>query len=181
LRSRGTQRRIADRIAGRVAAKRALANRGLDPKHFEIENNQAGAPILSPDIGLHLSISHTDGVGVAILSSTPIGVDAEPITARTPAFFAEWFTAQERMLLTQDPMRITLAWCAKEATMKALGRGMALHPRHIEVTAIGPHTVEVQLHAQAREEASLHNISNIQICWSCKSDKMVVAIAKVAA
>jgi phosphopantetheine--protein transferase-like protein len=181
LRARGTQRRIADRIAGRIAAKRALANHGLDPKQFEIENNQAGAPILRPDIGLHLSISHTDGVGVAILSSAPIGIDAEPITERTPAFLAEWFTEQERVLLAQDPTRITLAWCAKEATMKTLGKGMALHPQQIEVTAIGPDSVEIQLHAQARDEASLYNINNIQICWSNKSDKMVIAIAKVAA
>jgi 4'-phosphopantetheinyl transferase EntD len=180
LRARGTKHRINDRIAGRIAAKRALANHGLDPKRFEITNNQAGAPVLCPDIGLHLSISHTAGVGVATVSSTHIGIDSELITARNPAFLKEWFTEQERSLLARDPVQITLAWCAKEATLKALGKGLALHPRQVEITAIGHDSIAVKLNPQAQQVADAYNINSINIRWSRTSETAVVAIAKAA-
>ena len=68
-----------------------------------------------------------------------MGVDLEQVEARHPSFVEEWFSEQESALLAGDPYRVTVAWSAKEAVLKALGQGMALNPREIQVLDIqGP-------------------------------------------
>jgi phosphopantetheinyl transferase len=104
-----------------------------------------------------VSICHREGVGwaVATRKGRP-GLDVEAVALRSPAWLRTWFTPGEQRRLAGDPVAQTEAWCAKEAVLKALGTGMALHPREVEV--LGPHgvSVEVRLHgAAARLHAEL--------------------------
>jgi phosphopantetheine--protein transferase-like protein len=74
-----------------------------------------------------------------------VGIDLEQIEERHPAFLDEWFSEDERNLFAGDAALITTAWAAKEAVLKALGRGMALDPRQIEVRAVLAGRVDVLL------------------------------------
>ncbi|MCP4806816.1 MAG: SDR family NAD(P)-dependent oxidoreductase [Proteobacteria bacterium] len=158
--SRGTEKRIGDRIAGRIAAKRALsALTGAPPLSIRIRALPTGQPVSEIDgqPGPGISISHSGGRAVALASATErVGVDLEQIEARHPSFVDEWFSAEERELLGEDTVRITTAWAAKEAILKALGRGMQLNPRQIDVRAIHEGEVEVVLRDDvAAEHAAL--------------------------
>ncbi len=154
LRARGTLRRQAERIAGRVAAKRAIqALTGAAFEDIRIRNLPSGEPVveLGGQPGPALSISHSGGLAVAVArSSGRVGVDLEQVQQRHPAFTQGWFTAGERELVGEDPGRITCAWTVKEAVLKALGTGMALSPLEVEVLALSDHgTVEVALRGRA--------------------------------
>jgi malonyl CoA-acyl carrier protein transacylase len=160
LSQRGTPKRIAERIAGRVAAKRAvMAQTGASAESIRIENLASGAPIvhIGQVPGPHLSLSHSHGHAVAIVCTEgAVGVDLEAIEVRSPAFVTEWFSASEQELVGEDPQLQTLAWSAKEAILKALGQGMALNPREIHLVGIQGKMLHVELIggvAQAHAEA----------------------------
>ena len=143
LRARGTAKRQADRIAGRIAAKRAVCQlTGAEPGQVDIRTLASGAPsvLIHEEPGPLVSISHSGGHAVAWASRRErVGVDLEQVEARHPSFVEEWFSEQESALLAGDPYRVTVAWSAKEAVLKALGQGMALNPREIQVLDIqGP-------------------------------------------
>ena len=96
---RGTPKRIQDRLAGRSAAKKALANRlNRLPQTLRIDNDPLGKPF-AVSFKVHLSISHADGLGVAAISDTPVGIDIEQLQPRSKAFCAKYFSEHERSLV----------------------------------------------------------------------------------
>jgi 4'-phosphopantetheinyl transferase len=87
-----------------------------------------------------LSISHCGGRAVAALDTerpTPLGVDLERIAERPPVFANDYFTAAELVSLRSWPEaqaeRVTAIWCVKEAALKALGLGLTVDTRAINV------------------------------------------------
>ena len=157
LQARGTPKRQADRIAGRIAAKRALVDlTGASPMDIRIQSLESGEPqvVVHGVRGPRISISHSAGHAVALATQQGrVGVDLEQVEARHPAFLEEWFSENERSLLADDPRAVTVAWSAKEAVLKALGRGMALNPREVQVCGIEQDRVQVRLRGQV---ASAH-------------------------
>ena len=184
LQARGTPKRIADRIAGRIAAKRALsALTGRDPLAIRIHALDTGQPVSTLDgqPGPGISISHSGGRAVALASTTGrVGVDLEQIEARHPSFVDEWFSAEERELLGDDPVAITTAWAAKEAVLKALGRGMQLNPRQIDVRAIEDGQVHVVLRDDVAAEHAALGGGPIAVCARV-DDGAVLVEARIAA
>jgi phosphopantetheinyl transferase len=152
LTARGTPSRQADRVAGRLAAKRAVAAlTGAAFPDIRIDNAPSGEPIvtLRGAVGPALSISHSGGRAVAVASwHGRVGVDLEQVRTRHPAFAEEWFSSAEQARFGDDPEALTLAWAAKEATLKALGIGMAGNPRQIEVERIEAGRVHIALHGE---------------------------------
>ncbi len=149
LRQRGMPRRVADRIAGRLAAKRAVvALTGVTPARIRIHSLDSGEPVVRIGglAGPRVSISHSNGRAVALASTCGrVGIDLEQVAERHAAFEEDWFSTKERTLLASDPLALTKAWAAKEAVLKALGVGMALNPREVEVYGLGEGVVEVRL------------------------------------
>jgi 4'-phosphopantetheinyl transferase EntD len=140
--SRGTARRIADRLAGQAAAVQALApwKAGFPGRA------PSGQPILP---GYSISISHQKGVGVAVAlfgEDVPVGMDMESIEPRAAAWKSEWFSEAEQQLL-ENPEAESLAWSAKESVLKALGMGMALSPKEVLVEQLNP--LQVRLIGEA--------------------------------
>lgn len=87
-----------------------------------------GAPELTQPPGWWLSRSHADGLDLLLLSRQgPVGVDLESRERRlSTAVRARLLGPAEAAW--NDPARpelAVLAWCAKEALTKALGRGIA--------------------------------------------------------
>ncbi len=143
LTTRGTPKRKADRLAGQVAANRAVA--ALVSDEFSIGRRASGQPVVEGARDVNVSITHIDGEALALaVRGAHAGVDMEAIEARSDAFAAEWFTEAERAW-AHTPEDRTAVWSVKEAVLKALGTGMALSPREIDVHRVEAGRAEVTL------------------------------------
>jgi len=141
------ERRAADWRLGRWVAKRALAAAlGLDPdrpRDIEVLASPGGAPtarVLRGNVGqpVSVSLSHSGGFGfaAAAVGTVGLGCDVEAVEARSEAFVADYFTANERAWIedgsnTRD-LRANLLWSAKESALKALGEGLRMDTRSVE-------------------------------------------------
>jgi 4'-phosphopantetheinyl transferase len=149
-------KRRRDWLLGRLAAKRLvqrfLAERGGEVllTAITLEREPAGAPLVRvndmavPDIGPgQLSLTHSHGVAMAALSLTPgtrIGVDLEHVERRSPGFADDFLSDDERCRVrsasageARDRV-VTTLWSAKEAAVKALGTGLSVDARRLQVT-----------------------------------------------
>jgi acyl transferase domain-containing protein/phosphopantetheinyl transferase len=111
------------------------------PAEFAIEHDEQGRPFFlgSEEATLpYLSIAHTSGSAVAIVSDRPVGIDLESAGRDTRSILAEFTTGDERALLERlAPLYAeenveTRLWCAKEAVGKALGMGLNGRPKDFE-------------------------------------------------
>lgn len=110
-----------------------------------MENESGGQPyLLGPDgarLPGCLSISHREGQALCALSFQPgarLGADLEWVEPRDPIFIADYLGLHERQLAlgVDGDLRdffVTLAWSAKEAAFKALGTGLRMDTRRIEI------------------------------------------------
>jgi NAD(P)-dependent dehydrogenase (short-subunit alcohol dehydrogenase family)/phosphopantetheinyl transferase/acyl carrier protein len=148
MQARGTPRRQADRVAGQLAALRAV--RALAPAdRVTVEREPGGRPIVrGTEPAVEVSITHTRGEGRAFaVRGARAGLDMEDVEARPESFVAEWFTDAERAWAHGDLDR-TVVWSVKEAVLKALGAGMALNPREIEVVGVEAGVATVRLRGE---------------------------------
>ena len=142
-------------LAGRFAAKSLVSNvhdGRCRPDQIEIRNDELGAPNAyhagQPLPGC-LSISHSgDWAAAAYTPSGPqVGIDLETITPRSEGFIRDYFTEHEVKMVSSahagslqgtphSAERATLIWSAKEALLKALGIGLRMDTRRVEVIAI---------------------------------------------
>jgi 4'-phosphopantetheinyl transferase len=147
-------RRAADWRLGRWVAKGAVAAAlDRDPgerRIIEILASPGGAPVArlvepGSEARIALSLSHCGGLGFA--AATPgdlrIGCDVEAVEPRSEEFVRDYFTAdEERWILAagaDGPFRANLLWSAKESALKALGEGLRMDTRAVEVEAVAPH------------------------------------------
>ncbi len=132
-RFRHTGRR-ASWIAGRLAAREALASwyrrEGHTPGHNEIPASRTGAPRIEGREDLHLSISHSGTIAVAVVGNRQLGVDLETMDERPESLIRSFFSESERFWIEAFPAertrRANAAWTRKEAAAKLLGKGGAL-------------------------------------------------------
>lgn len=142
-------RRSEEWLLGRWTAKRLLvaavpALAGMLPHEWTIANEADGQPhVLIGDQRLAgcLSISHRGGKAVCAWTSTQgvgLGIDLERIEPRSSAFVRDYFTAAEQALIAGAARErdAVLVWSSKEAMLKALGRGLRLDTRGVEVLRI---------------------------------------------
>ena len=140
---------------GRVFVLSRVMLRGLlggylscDPWKLEFDSGPMGKPYVvpggrGPTPGF--SVSHSsDVVLIGFCGSPEIGVDVEAIPdAEPPADIADrCFSASEwaqlsRIQSTEERHEASCrAWTRKEAFLKALGRGLSVAPREVEVTVL---------------------------------------------
>ena len=135
LESRGTPKRKSDRIAGQLAANRAVAGLVGDDS-FRVVRDEGGKPVVVGPVDVEVSITHVGGEAIAMaVRGAHAGIDMEPVEPRSDAFANEWLSEAERAWATDDRAR-TVVWSVKEAVLKALGVGMALNPRQVEVLGV---------------------------------------------
>lgn len=93
-----------------------------------------GRPRATAPAPVFLSLSRAGGrVAVAASIDGPVGVDIESVKRVASAGFDDVaFTERERVRLRTDVDR-ALLWAAKEAVLKARGRGLRTDPRTVEV------------------------------------------------
>jgi len=126
--------RRRDWLAGRCAAKRAVAERcGVPIERIQIESREGASPrcMLLDDVDrwtlapLIISIAHRDGVGIAAVADrgTLIGVDVERAGDIAPSHHRYFVAPRERAFVAR--FRATLLWVLKEAVWKALGLALS--------------------------------------------------------
>jgi len=131
-----------DFLLGRWAAKRLLASvLGCAPgPALEIRAAASGRPEAFLDgepLRLSLSISHREGLALAAVddAGNPLGADLETVEPRSDAFVRDYFTRGEIAAVAAGERNLlaNLIWSAKESALKALGAGLTLDTRAVEV------------------------------------------------
>jgi len=153
LGERSVAKRRADWRLGRWVGKGAVACAldapELPPDQVEILAEASGAPTARIRAGVgwaevSLSLSHSGGVGfaAALPGRVRLGCDVEAIEARSDRFVDDYFTLDEALWVRSEPterdVRATLIWSAKESALKALGEGLRLDTRSVEVQGEPP-------------------------------------------
>ncbi len=137
-------------LLGRYAAKRLLATvlQPDPPAVLEVHNGPSGAPqvwlngIQRSD--LCLSISHSGSATFCALSTDPsfhAGADLEKIEPRPENFVLDYFSSGELAWFHSlegefKATGATLLWSAKESMLKALGVGLHLDTRQVEIQSV---------------------------------------------
>ena len=134
---------------GRAAepfARQWLADRlGRVPDALRIHRSPQGRPMLESPAGVDCNWSHSgDRLAVALGRGVQVGIDIELVRPRPRAlelarrFFApaeaDWLAAPGRGDPVHDFIRL---WCAKEAVLKAHGRGLSFGLEKLEFRASG--------------------------------------------
>jgi 4'-phosphopantetheinyl transferase len=139
-------------LLGRWTAK-SLAHSLPGCQHYplnqiEILNTREGAPYIHLADGTRpggcLTISHSGSQAMCALTTIEglrVGADLEKIEARTETFILDYFTAVEYLLVESTPPEsraevVTLIWSAKESMLKALGVGLRVDTRSVEVQSM---------------------------------------------
>jgi 4'-phosphopantetheinyl transferase len=139
-----TAKRRRDYRLGRWTARRALAACPMiPPGAVEVRAATSGAPevmIAGAPAPCALSISHSAGVALCAVSPTGgrLGCDIEVIEPRDLAFIETFFTRREQSLVEsisadERALLTTIIWSAKESALKALGEGLRLDTRSVEI------------------------------------------------
>jgi 4'-phosphopantetheinyl transferase len=127
-------------LAAWVLARLVLGERlGQDPAALSFDrtcthcgDRRHGKPAVeSAGPGLDFSLAHAAGLAVVAVSDRAVGVDVEDATAAAQPL-APALTDRERAtcLSYADFARL---WTRKEAVLKAVGKGLAIHPGRIEI------------------------------------------------
>lgn len=137
---------------GRIGAKSLYHSLGrkscrLQWNEIEVFNEPNGMPyfqVKGERLQDSVTISHRDQFAFCGFSAQPglIGADMELIEARDRVFVEDFFTSEEvrQVNSLSAPLRdtyITLIWSVKEAMLKALGQGLRLDTRTVELVNLG--------------------------------------------
>jgi acyl transferase domain-containing protein/NAD(P)-dependent dehydrogenase (short-subunit alcohol dehydrogenase family)/phosphopantetheinyl transferase len=184
IEARGTERRVRDRIAGRIAAKRALSGLlGVDPLTIQLSTAPSGEPIVAVPGFPHarVSISHREGRAVAVaVARGRVGVDLEKVEPRSESFGKTWFREDEQHLQS-DPSTQTVAWAIKEAVLKWLGTGLRLSPHDVRVLAVKEGTADIELMGDARRHHAELGGDPLSVGWSMTPRDEVLVTVRTAA
>jgi phosphopantetheinyl transferase len=140
------ERRRRDRIAGRLAAKRALAahfsaEHGWDAEARELAvfNDEDGRPVLRLPKGApapvpSFSIAHGAAGGVCAVAAPGrrVGADLESVVAR-PAEVIAFVSRPDEIgdATPENPLAQARLWTGKEAALKLLGLGLDADARDV--------------------------------------------------
>jgi 4'-phosphopantetheinyl transferase len=141
-------KRRSDWRLGRWTAKHAVAyDLHLTPNaknlaSIEIRPAASGAPevfLRDEPAKLAISISHRGGIAACAVGTggAMLGCDLEMVEPRSDCFVADYFTAEEQVVVRQPTADryalIALIWSAKESALKALHAGLRIDTRSLAV------------------------------------------------
>jgi 4'-phosphopantetheinyl transferase len=137
----------ADRFITCRAALRQILGGYLDvpPETVKLAYNAHGKPFLNDTFGtLEFNVSHSRSVAlIAVARDHPVGVDIEaisndfPVAEMAPDVFSPGELARFfKLPANAKHIEFFSTWVAKEAFLKALGKGLSIEPNTIEVDAL---------------------------------------------
>ncbi len=124
-------------VLGRAAARLLLAERlAVAPSEVPLRVTARGAVEVDAD-GWRLSIAHSGDWAVAGVSPRRIGVDIERIAPRVPELERYMLHPDDPPLADMAPLdkerANILCWTLKEATLKAMHRGLGYSPKKLRL------------------------------------------------
>ncbi len=149
LKSFKLDKRKREWLAGRRAAKEAVRKLVFPDtlEGLEILTKTGGEPYAvlsgSPRNDIHVSISHSNEVALAVAGCSPIiglGIDVEVVENRGDSFLRTAFTPEERKIFQKIPdnkksLLSAFMYTMKEAVTKALGIGLSVNTYDVELLA----------------------------------------------
>lgn len=128
-------------IVARGGLRRILSSYCSVPPHsIEFQTGSHGKPaLLKPSVELEFNISHSgDYVIIAVTSGVACGVDIEWRRASTEeaAIAASFFCDREVEWLSRIEAGFLRLWTAKEAVIKAVGRGLSIPLCEFDLTDV---------------------------------------------
>jgi phosphopantetheinyl transferase len=126
-----------------------------------------------------ISLSHAVDTALCTVASPTValGCDVETVEPRIEGFVHDYFTAAECSLIEGLPpgerdQLITLMWCAKESTLKALREGLRRDTRDVEVRYVG------MPRPSSWQPMSIRNVSDAKCFagWWRIEDQMVMTV-----
>ena len=181
------------RIAGKDAARLYLKNRyGLELclPDIEIVGDEHGRPYFHGpwtdklDLVPSLSLSHTRGVGLALVSESiqGCGIDVEQLDPNRQrldfVLIPEELQQIKSRLPAPEQEWLLRFWCAKEAVGKALGRGLPRGPRDLLVRDWDMETGAVLLELSAKLSQELFPLKETKVqAWTRREGDLIIALA----
>jgi 4'-phosphopantetheinyl transferase len=112
---------VLSRLA-RLALLRSAEASGLAIDSFP--KDAAGVPL--PVMGIYWSVTHKPSMVAGVAAVEPVGIDLERVRPVSEAVMAKVAGADEWALVDEERQRgFFRIWTAKEAVLKAVGKGMA--------------------------------------------------------
>jgi 4'-phosphopantetheinyl transferase len=120
----GRRNFVATRGALRILLGRYL---GVEPEALRFATTTNGKPRLDPLQKLQFNVSHSGTAGLIAIAGSEVGIDVEEIKPRADleGLAKRVFTEREREAISGDALAFYRHWVAKEAFVKATGRGVA--------------------------------------------------------
>ena len=116
----------------------ALAQAGVPKEDQVFTENPWGKPQLTDREDLHFSLSHSGTWAVCAVGASPLGVDVESPRCTMAVARRCFHPAEVKALEALEPeaqqAALSRLWTAKEAYLKALGRGLTLPMRSFAIT-----------------------------------------------
>lgn len=113
-------------LTAELLLKKLLEEQDL-PLDYVVD--EYGKPQLDPSTGLHIGLSHCDGMAAAALSDLPVGVDVERLRDVKTKANLRVFSIEENEYLAgltgkQREIEFLRLWVCRESYAKALGKGL---------------------------------------------------------
>ena len=111
---------------GILLLEKAFSHIGLDFSQSDIVKAENGKPYIKGD-PVYFSISHCDGLAVAVLSKAPVGIDCESVRRTSGAVMKRCYGDSETdYILTSADSDKTFSWLwtLKESYAKMTGEGV---------------------------------------------------------
>jgi len=152
LQSMRIPKRRGDWRLGRWTAKQIVARHfgRADEDHSLREIEIRSAPSGVPEVFINdqlarvsISLSHRGGTAMCAIAknSVALGCDVEMIEPHSGTFVADYFTEKEQVIVfesTDHDLFSSLLWSAKESALKALGTGLRVDTRCVDVEVERP-------------------------------------------
>ena len=118
-------------LACRVAIRQLTENQG--GIYRGLHKDEFGKPYLIGS-SWSISLSHTGGWAAAVLHrSRPVGIDIEPIREQFRRVVPRVLSADEIAHAADNPNRLAVYWCAKEALYKLYGKRQLTFREHLHI------------------------------------------------
>lgn len=125
------------------------------PRGTQLGYRSDGAPLLPPDLGLGISISHSAHlIALALFplgEGRDIGIDIEEEWAQAAKLIRRVAKPEELQLLHEANVPELLLWCAKEAAFKAHSNSLRVFSKQIELISVSPETQSLQVRIKPNE------------------------------
>lgn len=155
-------------ISGRATLRLLLGlYTGIPPEKIAFRYEAQGKPMLADSPAWQFNLSHSRELALfAIGREQPVGIDLEQIDPAFPcAEVAEDILSEAELhqLSARDPAdRLPLffqIWTAKEALLKAVGKGFSIEPKSIELRFDISSPLQIACAPAEFEGATLHSIA----------------------